>query len=125
MREATEEGEPFATATARDLAEAYTHLGERARRILFRQQFVDFLPRRLPHMHQAEDFGLTMPVRIFTKTGGGMLSCIDSGLFETDGASWVAAAMAKDQPDFAMRPDDSAPTAFALIGELLHDAWAR
>lgn len=49
---------------------------------------------------------------------------IDSGLFETDASSWVVAAMAAEQTDFASRPDDTAPAAFREIGELLYDAWS-
>lgn len=115
--------EPFATATPRDLAEIYCHIDDRCREKLFRQQSTDFLPRRLPHASGASDFGVTMPVRVFNKTGGGFLTCTDSGLFETDNTSWVAAAMASDQEDFAFRADDAAPTLFARFGELLYRTW--
>ena len=116
-------GEPFATSTAHDLAEVYTHLDERCRSMLFRQQHLIGLPRRLPHAADASDLGFTLPVRVFNKTGNGMGTCIDSGLFETDAAAWIVAAMAKDQQDFASRPDDVAPNAFGEIGELLYVAW--
>lgn len=115
--------EPFATATPKDLAEIYCRLDDRCREKLFRQQFTDFLPRRLPHVSGATDFGITMPVRVFNKTGGGFLTCTDSGLFETDDATWVAAAMASNQQDFASRADDSAPVLFANFGELLYRTW--
>jgi len=115
--------EPFGTSTPRDLAEAYTHLDERGREILFRQQFVDFLPRTLPHLSYSKDWGFDMPARVYNKTGNGFGNCIDSGFFETDDAAWVAAAMAADQQDFAMRPGDAAPSAFAEIGQLLYDRW--
>jgi beta-lactamase class A len=117
------EGRAFGTSTARDLAEIYTHLDERCRSILFRQQHQSFLPRRLPHSGEATDFGFTMPLRVFNKTGGGVGNCTDSGRFETDTAAWVVAAMATGQTDFASRPDDAAPAAFAKIGELLFAAW--
>jgi beta-lactamase class A len=115
--------EPFGTSTPRDLAEVYTHLDDRCREILFRQQFVDFLPRTLPHASQSKDWGFDMPVRVYNKTGNGLGNCTDSGLFETDDAAWVVAAMAADQQDFAMRPADAAPSAFAEIGQLLYDRW--
>ncbi|MDQ1511563.1 MAG: hypothetical protein QOG50_3407 [Actinomycetota bacterium] len=38
-------------------------------------------------------------------------------------AAWVVAAMAADQQDFAMRPGDAAPSAFAEIGMLLYERW--
>jgi hypothetical protein len=106
--------EPFATSTPRDLAEVYCHLDERCREKLFRQQSTDFLPRRLPHASGPADFGITMPVRVFNKTGGGFLTCTDSGLFETDDASWVVGAMAAEQQDLGyrgrrLRPDGLRP----------------
>jgi hypothetical protein len=66
-----------------------------------------------------------MPVRVYNKTGNGVGTCIDSGLFETNEASWIVAAMAAYQSDFASRADDVAPTAFAHIGEILYDAWGN
>lgn len=114
---------PFGTSTPHDLAEVYTHLDERCRDMLFRQQFLEFLPRRLPHAYQSVDFDFLMPVRVFNKTGGGLGTCVDSGLFETDDAAWIVAAQATDQQDFASRADDSAPSAFADIGELLYQQW--
>lgn len=116
-------GEPFSTSSARDLAEVYTQLDERCRTMLFRQQHLIGLPRRLPHVSHAVDLGFEMPVRVFNKTGNGMGTFIDSGLFETDSAAWVVAAMASEQTDFASRPDDVAPTLFGQIGEMLFAAW--
>ena len=118
-------GAAFATATPRDLAEAFTFLDDHAKEMLFRQQHQDFLPRRLPHAADAADVGIEMPLRVYNKTGGGLGTCIDSGLFETATARWVVAAMAGDQTDFARRPDDVAPQAFARIGELLFEAWGE
>ena len=126
-------GETFATATPRDLAEAFTFLDDHAKEMLFRQQDQICLPRRLPQAAYASDVDIEMPVRVYNKTGNGPGTCIDSGLFETAAASWdsglfetataswVVAAMARDQTDFASRADDAAPTAFAHIGELLYN----
>jgi beta-lactamase class A len=116
-------GEPFSTSSARDLAEIYTELDERCRAMLFRQQHLIGLPRRLPHVSMAVDVGFEMPVRVFNKTGNGAGRFIDSGLFETDHAVWVVAAMSDEQTDFASRPDDVAPTVFGQIGEMLYEAW--
>ncbi|MEX0665745.1 MAG: serine hydrolase [Acidimicrobiia bacterium] len=118
-------GEAFATATPRDLAEAFTFLDEPAKAILFRQQNQISLPRRLPHAADASDVDIEMPLRVYNKPGNGMGTCTDSGLFETPNASWIVAAMAADQTDLASRPDDAAPLAFSRIGELLFDAWGR
>ena len=118
-------GQPFSTSSPRDLAEVYTRLDDRCRAILFRQQHLIGLPRRLPHAALAADFGITMPVRVYNKTGNGLGNFIDSGLIETDTASWVVAAMATEQTDFASRPDDSAPIAFGEIAEKLYETWAQ
>jgi beta-lactamase class A len=118
-------GEPFATSTPRDLAEAYTHIDEPAKQMLFRQHHLSGLPRRLPHAADASDLGITMPMRVYNKTGNGLGNCVDSGLFETDAAAWVIAAMATDQPDFASRPDDLAPMALGAIGKLFYTAWCE
>ncbi|MGH9024792.1 MAG: serine hydrolase [Acidimicrobiia bacterium] len=118
------EGAPFSLSSPRDLAEVYTQMDERSRAILFRQQHLIGLPRRLPHVATAADVGITMPVRVYNKTGNGAGTFIDSGLFETDASSWVAAAMATEQTDFASRPNDLAPTVFGEIGELLYNSWA-
>ena len=116
-------GEAFSWSSPRDLAELYAHLGDRAREMLFRQQHLLGLPRRLPHLAYAADVGIPMPVRVFNKTGNGVCRFIDSGLFETDTAAWIVATMADEQTDFASQPDDSAPVAFGAIGELLYNAW--
>ena len=119
------QGEPFSSASPRDLAEIYTRLDDRCRRMLFWQQHLIGLPRRLDHSPHWTDFGITMPVRVYTKTGNGLGNFIDSGLFETDDAAWVVAAMATEQTDFASRPDDVAPTVFGEIGEILFTAWGK
>jgi hypothetical protein len=117
-------GAHFSMSSPRDLAEIYTHMDARSKQILFRQQHLVGLPRRLPHMALAADVGVTMPVRVYNKTGNGPGTFVDSGLFETDTSSWVVAAMAAEQTDFASRPDDVAPALFGEIGELLYNAWA-
>lgn len=117
-------GAPFGTSTARDLAEAYTQLDERAREILARQQDLIGLPRRLEWSPYAVDRGETMPVRVFNKTGRGPTTFIDSGLFETDCAAWVAAAMASELPTRTVTTDDPAPAAFGAIGYALYAEWA-
>jgi beta-lactamase class A len=116
-------GAPFSTSTPHDLAEVYACIDDRARAILYRQQHLIGLPRRLPHMSHAVDVGITMPVRVYNKTGNGAGTFVDSGLFETDYATWVVDTMAADQTDFAARPDDVAPAAFGQVGELLYLAW--
>jgi beta-lactamase class A len=116
-------GAPFGTSTVRDLAEAYTYLDQNGREKLARQQDLIGLPRRLDWSPYGVDLGVELPVRVFNKTGVGPTNFIDSGLFESDSARWIAAAMATELPLRATRPDDPAPAAFAEIGRILYDAW--
>ena len=123
LRESPDDADYRFMATPHDLAEVYTHLDEHAREILYRVEKV-FLARRVPHWPDAIDWGLTAPVRVYSKAGWG-LECVDAGLFETDNGSWIVAAMAKDLPDLWHRPDDEGPRTLADIGEVIHNAWQR
>jgi beta-lactamase class A len=114
--------QPFGTSTPRDLATVYTHLDGRCRRILWRQQFVEGLPRLLPHANQAADWGITMPVGVYNKTGGDPGVYTDAALFETDKASWIAAFMASDLHDLT-GPAGVGPETAGDVGRLLYDAW--
>ena len=104
-------GESFSWSSPHDLA-ACTHISGIERAMLFRQQHLLGLPRRLPHLAYAADVGMAIPVGVYNKTGNGVGRFVDSGLFETDTATWVVATMSDGQTDFACRPDDSAPVAF-------------
>jgi beta-lactamase class A len=116
-------GAPFGTSTARDLAEAFTHLDHSCREKLARQQDLIGLPRRLDWSPYSVDLGVTLPVQVFNKTGVGPTNFIDSGLFETDSASWIAAAMASELPPRSTRPDDPTASAFGEIGQILYRTW--
>ncbi|HET6810467.1 MAG TPA: serine hydrolase [Acidimicrobiales bacterium] len=118
-------GAPFGTSSAHDLAEAYSRLDDAGRQKLARQQDLIGLPRRLDHNTYANEVGLSVPLRVFNKTGVGPRTFIDSGLFETDAARWVVAAMASEIPELATRPGDPVPVAFGDIGHLLYTAWGR
>jgi hypothetical protein len=122
LRESADDADYRFMATPRDLAEVYTHLDARAREVLYRVEKV-FLARRLPHWPDSIDWGLTAPVRVYGKAGWG-LECVDAGLFETDSAAWVVAAIGKDLPEVWHRPDDVGPRTLADIGEAVYAAWA-
>ena len=110
-------------ASPRDLAELYTHLGPRSREILYRQQSLDFLARRVPHDPGVADYGLTPPVRFFGKAGWGGTEIVDAARFETADAAWIVAAMGKDLPDLWHRADFVGPRTLADIGDLLYRDW--
>lgn len=124
LHDSIQQGASFFTATPHDLAEVYTHLDEHAREILYRVEKVDFLARRLPHVSAAIDYGLTAPVRVYAKAGWGACECVDAGRFETDGASWIVAAMAKDLPGLWQQTDGDGPRTLADIGEMIFAAWS-
>jgi len=117
-------GERVSESSLRDLAELYTHLGERARRILFRQQFQAGLPSLLPHQPYATDIGVEMPARVYNKTGLGFGRFVDSALVETNTAAWVVAAAADHELGVDDPVDGSPYRAFGLIGKVLFDAWS-
>jgi beta-lactamase class A len=118
-------GAPFGRSSARDLAEAYTHLDKRSKEKLFLQQDRIGLSRRLAHDPYAPDRGHTMPVRAYTKSGIGPTTFIDSGLFVTDTGRWVVAAMASELPPGTNRAGDPVPVAFGEISWLLWCRWNK
>ena len=123
LHDSLQQGASYFTATPHDLAEVYTHLDEHAREILYRVEKVDFLPRRIPHVHAAIDHDLIAPVRVYGKAGWGACECVDAGLFETDECSWVIAAMAKNLPGLWQQTDDEGPRTLADIGETIYATW--
>ena len=118
------DGAPFGSSTARDLAEAYAHLDHADREKLARQQDLTGLPRCLNWSPYAVDLGEDSRVRVFNKTGVGPTTFIDAGLFETDSARWIAAAMASRQPHRITPTDVPAQLAFGEIGRTLYESWA-
>jgi beta-lactamase class A len=118
-------GKGFGFSNPRDLAEAYTHLDYRGRQKMFRQQDLIGLPRGLRYHANATDFGMPLPLRVYNKTGTGIGTFVDAGLFETDAARWVCAAMVADQDGFTSCPDDDAPVVVGRIGQRIHDAWVE
>lgn len=117
-------GQGFASSSPRDLAEAYTHLDDRAREKLMRQQDLIGLPRGLHHHPTAMDFGSEIGLRVANKTGTGIGTFVDAGLFETSSARWIVAVMTAGQDGFTSCPDDDAPVTVGRIGRALFDAWA-
>jgi hypothetical protein len=116
-------GELELASSPRDLAELYTHLGPRSREMLYRQQTLDFLARRVPHDPDVADFGLTPPVRFFGKAGWGATQIVDAARFATADAAWVVAVMGRDLPDLWHRADFVGPRTLADVGELLWREW--
>jgi beta-lactamase class A len=129
-------GAPFGTAPARALAESFALVAEgaprldpgaaeRCRRILYRQQHSDGLPRRLPALYHADDFGFEMPLRVYNKTGVEPNVSTDAGLFVTKDAAWVAAVMGNELPLGLMNSEAAGPNVCADIGAALYAAWGE
>ena len=121
----------FATSTPRALAESFAVLHENERhgfpeaaaqhckRILFRQQHGESLPRRLPNLHHAADFGFDVPLKVYNKTGGYPGVETDGALFTMPDTAWVAGVMG-EQVGGGL---DGASIAIATVGELIYDDW--
>ena len=93
---------------------------KRCLRILFRQQHGESLPRHLPNLHHAADFGFDFPLKVYNKTGGYPGVETDGGLFTMPNNQWVAAVMAEHLEGGAL---DGACLTIASIGKLLFEAW--
>ncbi len=124
----------FATSTPHALAESFAVIGEprlhdypeeaakRCLRILFRQQHGESLPRHLPNLHHAVDFGFDFPLKVYNKTGGYPGVETDGGLFTMPERQWVAAVMADGLEGPTL---DSACLTIAGVGKRLYDAWGE
>ncbi len=122
----------FATSSAHALAESFAVLHEpdahgypleaakRCLRILFRQQHGESLPRRLPNLHHAADFGFDFPLKVYNKTGGYPGVETDAGLFTMPKSAWVASVMAKGLEGGAL---DGACVVMGNIGHELFESW--
>jgi beta-lactamase class A len=122
----------FATSTPRALAESFAILQEaerheypleaskRCMRILFRQQHTESLPRRLPNLHHAADFGFDLPLKVYNKTGGYPGVETDGALFAMHDRAWIASVMGAELEGDAL---DGACVVIAAVGRKLYDTW--
>ena len=122
----------FATSTPKALAESFAVLHEaeqrgypkeaakRCMRILFRQQHTESLPRQLPNLHHAVDFGFDFPLKVYNKTGGYPGVETDGGLFTMNEHAWVASVMGNELEGGAL---DGACVVIGSVGRKLYDAW--
>jgi len=125
----------FGTASARHLAGVYAVLAEpdhhgypraaadHALAILARHQHLEGFARYLPHNPHAVDFGLTPPVRIWSKSGSYPTVRCEAGLFATDRAQWVLAVMCDELTELRSNSTSAALTLVASVAERLHTAW--
>ena len=124
----------FATSTPRALADSFAVLQEvqqhgfpaeaakRCMRILFRQQHTESLPRQLPNLHHAVDFGFDFPLKVYNKTGGYPGVETDGGLFTMHDHAWVAAVMGEGLEGGAL---DAACVVIGAVGRKLYEAWGE
>ncbi len=119
----------FGMASPRGLADAWALLAEASpladvcKAITWRHQLREGFARRVPFQPDLPDFGLRSPLRLWSKAGSYPSVSCEAGLFETDGATWVAAVMARDLADRGARSSAAGPTLRAEVSRALFDAW--
>ena len=119
----------FGMASPRGLADAWTLLAEPSslaevcKEITWRHQHREGFARRVPFQPDLPDFGFASPLRLWSKAGSYPSVSCEAGLFETDGATWVAAVMARDLADQGARSTGAGPTLRSEVSRALFDAW--
>ena len=119
----------FGMASPRGLADAWALLAEPSpladvcKGITWRHQHREGFARRVPFQPDLPDFGLVSRLRLWSKAGSYPSVSCEAGLFETDGATWVAAVMARDLADLGARSSAAGPTLRAEVSRALFDAW--
>lgn len=121
----------FSVSTPRALTDAYALLDERhddpaaqqVRAILARHQDMEGMSRYLPWNPHAADFGIELPLKVYSKSGQFPGTQVEAGLYVTANGSYVAAAMCTGIPD--QRTNSPAPGSqfLADFGRLLYEAW--
>ena len=121
----------FGMASPRGLAQAWallaepTPLDEVCKAMTWRHQHREGFARRVPFRPDLPDFGLASPLRLWSKAGSYPSVSCEAGLFETDGATWVAAVMGRDLADLRAGSTGAGPTLRAEVSRALFDAWGR
>lgn len=127
----------FGTASPRHLAGLYAVLADPATHryheaaadhaltVLARHQHLEGFARFLPYNPHAVDFGLTSPVRIWSKSGSYPTVRCEAGLFATDRARWVAAVMCDELTELRSNSTSAALTLVAAVAERLYGAWGE
>jgi beta-lactamase class A len=127
--------EVFGLASPRALAESYGALAEPAdraypaaaaelaRAVLRRHGNLDNLSRHLPWSIYAVDFGIDLPVTVFSKSGSYPGVQCEAGLYETAAGSWVLAVMFDELTSWSSGAAGPMSTALAEVGRAVFDAW--
>jgi beta-lactamase class A len=121
----------FSVSTPRALTDAYALLDERyddaaaqeSRAILTRHQDLEGMSRYLPWSPHAADFGIDLPLKVYSKSGQFPGTQIEAGLFITARGSYVAAAMCTGIPDQRINSPAPGSQFLANFGRLLYEAW--
>jgi beta-lactamase class A len=129
--------EVFGLASPLALAESYAVLAdpdargypaaaaELARAVFRRHGNLDNLSRHLPWSIYAIDFGIDMPVTVFSKSGSYPGVQCEAGLYETADATWVVAVMFDELTSWSSGAAGPMSTALADVGKAVFDAWAH
>jgi beta-lactamase class A len=125
----------FSVSTPRALAETYALLdqpqaagfpdeaAQLARSILAHHQDMEGMSRYLPWNPHAADFGIELPLKVYSKSGQFPGTQVEAGLYVTARGAYVAAAMCMGIE--APRTNSSAAGSqfLADFGRLLYEAW--
>jgi beta-lactamase class A len=125
----------FSVSSPRALAQAYTILhnlgtlgwsesaAELARSILLWHQDVEGMSRYLPWSPHAADFGIELPLKVYSKSGQFPGTQVEAGLYVTARGAFVAAAMITGIEDPRTHSPAPGSQFLADFGRMLYEAW--
>jgi len=121
----------FGTATPRGLASAWLPLAyggalsDLCQTITWRHQHREGFARLVPFSPDLPDFGLTSPLRLWSKSGTYPTISCEAGLFQTDDVAWILAVMADEVADWGSGSAAAGPTLRADVSRIVYDTWAH
>lgn len=92
---------------------------------LSRQQYLDQIPRYLPHHPYASYFGITPEATVANKTGFYAGVRVDAAIVASERATFVIATMTDKSEDLSFIPDHEGMLLNGVAARLVYDAWAR
>jgi beta-lactamase class A len=122
----------FSVSTPRALAEVYATLqqpegvgeaAQLARALLIHHQDLEGMSRHLPWSPHAADFGVELPLTVYSKSGQFPGTQVEAGLFVTPRGAYVAAAMCTGVEDPRTHSPAPGSQFLADFGRLLYKAW--
>jgi beta-lactamase class A len=91
---------------------------------LSRQQYLDQIPRYLPHHPYADYLGITPEARVANKTGFYVGVRVDAAIVNATNVDFVIATMTENSTDPSFIPDHEGVLLNAAVAKLVFDAWS-